>query len=71
MDEDHLMAAFRYIALNPVKAGLVQQAKDWPWSSVGAHLTQSDTPRVTVGPALSRIADFEHFINSQPKRDPM
>ncbi len=32
------MAAARYVTLNPVRAGLVVRAEDWPWSSVGAHL---------------------------------
>ncbi|WP_245438178.1 MULTISPECIES: transposase [unclassified Mesorhizobium] len=32
-DEDHLLSAVRYVGLNPVRAGLVKQAADWPWSS--------------------------------------
>ena len=34
MDDDHLMAAVRYVALNPVRARLAAKAEDWPWSSV-------------------------------------
>ncbi len=30
MDEDHLMAAARYVALNPVRARLVERAWEWP-----------------------------------------
>jgi hypothetical protein len=26
-----------YIHLNPVRAGLVERAEDWPWSSVHDH----------------------------------
>ena len=70
MDEDHLLAAFRYVALNPVKAGLVAQAADWPWSSARAHLAGSDTRQVTVGPALSRIDDFAAFVAGEPNDDP-
>src|SRR5258708_5042987 len=33
MDEPHLIAAARYVALNPVRARLVRRAQDWPWSS--------------------------------------
>ena len=33
MDEPHLLAAARYIVLNPVVAGLVSRAEDWPWLS--------------------------------------
>ena len=29
----HLLRAFRYIALNPVAAGLCERPQDWPWSS--------------------------------------
>ena len=32
-----LVAACRYIALNPVEAGLVADPLDWPWSSARAH----------------------------------
>jgi putative transposase len=31
MDELHLLAAFRYLAMNLVKANMVAQAPDWPW----------------------------------------
>jgi putative transposase len=37
LDEDHLLAALRYVDLNPVRAGLVRQATDWPWSSATSH----------------------------------
>ena len=32
-DAQHEVDTRRYIELNPVKAGLVREAKDWPWSS--------------------------------------
>lgn len=38
MDEQHLLAAARYVELNPVRAGLVKRAQDWPWSSAAAHI---------------------------------
>jgi putative transposase len=31
-----------YVELNPVRAGLVQNAEDWKWSSARAHLTGTD-----------------------------
>lgn len=43
MDEAHLMTAIRYVELNPVAAGLVKRAENWPWSSARAHIDrQSD-----------------------------
>jgi putative transposase len=37
MDEAHLVAAMAYVALNPVRARLVEKAGDWPWSSIHAY----------------------------------
>jgi REP element-mobilizing transposase RayT len=31
----YLLEVARYVVLNPVRAGMVRQAKDWPWSSYG------------------------------------
>jgi putative transposase len=38
MDEAHMMAAARYVELNPVRARLARRADEWPWSSAHAHL---------------------------------
>jgi putative transposase len=32
-DDRYLLAAARYIAMNPVRAGLVERPEDWGWSS--------------------------------------
>lgn len=34
--ERHLLEVVRYVVLNPVRAGLVPTASDWPWSSFRA-----------------------------------
>ena len=34
--EGHFRQAVEYIHNNPVKAGLVRRAEDWPWSSAGS-----------------------------------
>ena len=55
LDEAHLMAAARYVALNPVRARLVAQAQDWAWSSARAHLAGEDDGLVRVAPLLDRV----------------
>jgi putative transposase len=62
MDEDHLLAAARYVPMNPVRARLVARAKDWPWSSAQAHLKGEDDGLVTVSPLKDRIGDFAAFL---------
>ena len=42
-DEQHLVAVTNYIEQNPVKAGLVQAAGDWQWSSAAVK-TAGETP---------------------------
>ena len=32
-DDRQMMATLRYVALNPVRAGLVERPEEWPWSS--------------------------------------
>jgi putative transposase len=63
MDGPHLMAAARYVALNPVRAGLVSHAADWPWSSARAHLVGRDDGIVTVAPVLGMIGDFAAYLD--------
>src|SRR5271155_1433416 len=38
LDDSHLWAGLRYVELNPVRAGMVSAAQEWPWSSAAAHL---------------------------------
>ena len=64
MDEAYLPAAARYIELNPVRAGLVCNPCDWPWSSARAHLAGRDDPFVKVAPLLAMVPDWAAFLNS-------
>jgi putative transposase len=54
MDETYLIATARYIAMNPVKAGLVKKPEMYPWSSTKALLQGEDDILVKVG-QLSQI----------------
>ena len=62
MDEAWLLACARYVVLNPVRAGLVKDAADWPWSSAGAHLTGQDDDLVTVAGLAERVGDWRAFL---------
>ena len=64
MDSRHFLAAIGYVAMNPVRAGLVERAADWPWSSVRAHLAGSDDGVVTAAPALEAVGDFAAFLET-------
>ncbi|MES2339056.1 MAG: transposase [Pseudomonadota bacterium] len=62
MDEAHLVSALRYVALNPVRARLVDRAGDWAWSSTAAKLAGESTRFVDVAPAIERVGDFAAFL---------
>ena len=44
MDDAHLWAAVRYVECNPVRAGLVERAEDYVWSSARAHVMKFVDP---------------------------
>ena len=64
MDADYLLAAARYVELNPVRAGLVAKAEEWPWSSARAHLSGRDDRLVKAAPMLAMVGDWKAFLNS-------
>jgi len=64
MDEAYLLAAARYVELNPLRARLVERAGDWPWSSARAHLQGRDDGLVKVAPLLAMIGDWKAFLKS-------
>jgi putative transposase len=37
LDENHLIAAVRYVERNPVRMGIVKEAWEYPWSSAAFH----------------------------------
>lgn len=64
MDQNHLIAAARYVELNPVKAGLAEYPGDYPWSSAKAHLINKDDDLVHATPLLEIIKDWERLLAS-------
>lgn len=51
--EDYVLACYRYIELNPVRAGMVNQPKDYRWSSYHTN---------ALGKASSLITPHEEYL---------
>jgi len=66
MDEDHALAAVGHVARNPVRAGLVARAEDWPWSSARAHLAGRDDVLVRVAPLVRCMGRFSDLVAAEP-----
>ena len=62
MDEAHVHACLRYVELNPVRAGLVARAEDWPWSSARAHFGLAADGLTDLAPGRERIDDWRAFL---------
>ena len=62
MDEPHLVAAMRYVLLNPVRAGLAEAAIDWPHSSARAQILGEADPLVNRHPGEERVDDWQAFL---------
>jgi len=69
MDELHLLCAARYVLLNPVRAGLCEDAAAWPHSSARAHLGEAADPLVDPGPLDARIADWREYLDATAAKD--
>ena len=65
MDEEHLLAAVRYIELNPVRAGICAAAENWRWSSVHAHLCDKPDKLVSASPMLKQIHDWRRYLSDE------
>jgi len=64
LDEPHLLAAARYVELNPVRAGLVTAPSEYRWSSAKAHIKRKDDCLVKVAPLLSLAKNWRRLLAS-------
>ena len=64
LDEAHLLAATRYVELNPVRASLVEDPGAYRWSSAVPHLTGRDDGVIEQSPVLAQVGDWRRFLSS-------
>jgi len=69
MDETYLLAAARYVEMNPVSAELAPDAASWQWSSARAHLACTDDELVKVAPLLEMAGDWRLFLSGTEEED--
>ena len=63
LDEQHLWAAVRYVERNPLRAGLVDAAEDFRWSSARAHASRVENPLLDDGrPFAGRSFDWSAWL---------
>ena len=67
MDEEYLIAAVRYVEQNPVKAKLVSNAWDYPWSSAKAHCKLHEDALLTPFFLEKEIANWKSFLTLEDR----
>jgi putative transposase len=72
--DEYLLTVCRYVERNPLRAGFVERAEDWPWSSLrsrssGFDRLPKDESRVRLAvPPVQVPADWVRWVN-QPQTD--
>ena len=69
MDENYLLAAARYVEMNPVAAGLVALPEEYPWSSARAHIVEEDDQLVKVAPLLGMVNNWRELLSLSEEED--
>jgi putative transposase len=60
--ESHALELFRYVSMNPVRAGICSRPERWKWSSYAAHIGQAPRP-----PFLT-LEWVRAYFGSNPRR---
>jgi REP-associated tyrosine transposase len=64
--DEHLLEVCRYIALNPVRAGLCRDPTEWPWSSYDRAWSFVDTS--TLHAAFESASELRQFVSDGIER---
>ena len=62
LDEAHTWAAIRYVERNPVRAGMVTRAEDYPWSSARGHCGLTTDPLLSPAIDESLVSNWSAWL---------
>ena len=60
-DDAHFLTVLRYVERNPLRAGLVEQAHHWPWSSLSTTRSKLNLPN---GGPLKHPPGWTAYVNT-------
>ena len=74
-DDDHLLTVLRYIEANPLRAGMVERAGDYPWSSFACHGEGRNDPLLDAVASYEALATYaavrqrrwSAYVHAQPE----
>ncbi len=69
MDNEHALAALRYVLLNPVRAKLCEKPLQWPWSSARAYLKSRDDGLTETAFLRELCPDIKQLLAESPEQE--
>jgi len=70
LDERHLLAAVRYVERNPVSAGIVNNAWEYPWSSAAYHVGDIENDILVKDRNLyGLVNDWRIYLSGQKEEE--
>ena len=70
LDAEHLEHAVRYVECNAVRAGMVDRAEDYPWSSASPHVMGMEDRYLDSGlPLICIIQDWGAWLAGEPNHE--
>jgi putative transposase len=68
-EDEHLLTVLRYVERNPLRAGMVKRAQDWPWGSCHVRRKRGhDLASLLADWPMDRPVDWTRRVN-QPQSD--
>jgi putative transposase len=64
-EDKHFLTVMRYVERNPLRAGLVERAEEWPWSSLASRDVPGP-PGLNVAGPVDLPAEWLDYVN-QPQ----
>jgi len=65
LGETHMYSAVRYIERNPVRAGIVERAEDYYWSSASSHVLKEKDELLSDFYLMSEISDWASYLREE------
>ena len=64
LDDAHLYTSIRYVERNPVRAGIVEKAEDYAWSSAASHVQGIDNSVLSKDlPLIKTIDNWSKYLD--------
>jgi len=66
LGDSHLWAAIKYVERNSVRAGIVDRAEEYPWSSAFAHVYGREGPLLDAAmPLSSAVGNWSDWLSAE------